>query len=127
MAQWHMKSKRKKTGGLLKRHRKKKPAQMGRDFIPTEIGERRIKVIRVRGGNKKFVALAADVANLTVAGRTKKSKILEVVENPADSHFVRRNIITKGAIIMTEDGRAVVTNRPGQEGVINAKLIEEKK
>ncbi|MCD6558125.1 MAG: 30S ribosomal protein S8e, partial [Candidatus Aenigmarchaeota archaeon] len=41
--------------------------------------------------------------------------------------FVRRNIITKGAIIMTEDGRAVVTNRPGQEGVINAKLIEEKK
>jgi small subunit ribosomal protein S8e len=32
--------------------------------------------------------------------------------------------MTKGAIIETEIGKAVVLNRPGREGTINAKLIE---
>ncbi|MEA1999387.1 MAG: 30S ribosomal protein S8e, partial [Euryarchaeota archaeon] len=37
--------------------------------------------------------------------------------------FARRNITTKGAVIETELGDAVVTNRPGQDGIVNAKLI----
>jgi len=40
--------------------------------------------------------------------------------------FVRRKIITKGAIIKTELGLAKVTSRPSQDGVVNAVLIEEK-
>lgn len=127
MVQWHRKSKRKKTGGFLRSHRKKKPSERGRDFLPTEINEKKVKTVRVRGGNRKLIALSTDIANITVGGKTQKAKILEVVENPADSHFVRRNIITKGAIIETESGRAVVTNRPGQDGTVNAKLVEEKK
>jgi small subunit ribosomal protein S8e len=46
------------------------------------------------------------------------------VENPANPHYVRRNIITKGAVIKTELGNAKVTSRPGQDGVVNAALIE---
>jgi len=47
-----------------------------------------------------------------------------LIENKANKEFLRKRIITKGAIIETELGKAVVTSRPGQDGVINAKLIE---
>jgi small subunit ribosomal protein S8e len=35
------------------------------------------------------------------------------------------NVITKGAIIETEKGLAKVVSRPGQDGVVNAVLIEQ--
>ena len=54
----------------------------------------------------------------------KKAKIISVAENKASRHFLRRNIITKGAVIETELGKAKVTSRPGQHGVINAVLEE---
>ena len=52
-----------------------------------------------------------------------KTEIISVVENPANIHYVRRNIMTKGAIIETELGKAKITSRPGQTGTINAILI----
>jgi len=68
----------------------------------------------------------ASYANLTDQ-KTKKSskvKITSVVDNPANRNFVRRNIITKGAVVETEKGRARVTSRPGQDGLVNAVLIK---
>jgi small subunit ribosomal protein S8e len=46
-------------------------------------------------------------ANVTnpKTGETKKVEIKDVVENPANPHYVRRDIITKGAIILTEIGK----------------------
>ncbi|HDD72097.1 MAG TPA: 30S ribosomal protein S8e, partial [Candidatus Bathyarchaeota archaeon] len=38
-----------------------------------------------------------------------------------------RGVITRGAIIRTELGLAVVTSRPGQNGVVNATLLEERR
>ena len=49
--------------------------------------------------------------------------ILDVVENKANPNFVRRNIITKGAIVETSKGNAKVTSRPGQSGVISGVLL----
>ena len=46
-----------------------------------------------------------------------------VIENTANPNYVRRNIITKGAIVETPEGNAKVTSRPGQDGVINGILI----
>jgi len=46
------------------------------------------------------------------------------LRNPSNRDYDRKGIITKGAIIETELGLAVVTSRPGQEGVINALLTE---
>ena len=69
--------------------------------------------------------MATNVANVFDPG-TKKSfkvEIKTVLENPADSHFVRRNVITKGAVIDTEKGKAKVTSRPSQDGTVNAVLI----
>lgn len=76
----------------------------------------------------KLSLLGTDVANVVNpdTGVTKKSKILTVVENLADPHFVRRNVLTKGAIIETELGRARVTSRPGQSGTVDAVLLEVK-
>ncbi len=55
---------------------------------------------------------------------TKKVAIETVRENPSNPNYVRRNIITKGSIIKTEIGDARVTSRPGQDGTVNAVLIE---
>lgn len=101
---------------------------MGREFIEAKLGTTKLSQLRVTGGNEKLRLLSVDVANIADPKTKKmvKSKILTVVENPADPHFVRRNILTKGAIIDTELGRARVTSRPGQDGTVNAVLIEPK-
>lgn len=126
MALWQGLSTRKSTGGRLKQHRKKRKHEMGREQTETKIGKRRAKNIRVRGSGSKtrlFVAEDASVINPKTK-EIKKSKILGVVENPANTHYVRRNIITKGAIIKTEIGKAKVVSRPGQDGSIIALLME---
>ena len=56
-------------------------------------------------------------------GKTQVVDILGVIENTANPNYVRRNIITKGAIVETPEGNAKVTSRPGQDGVINGILI----
>ncbi|MBS3064464.1 MAG: hypothetical protein J4472_01505 [DPANN group archaeon] len=48
-----------------------------------------------------------------------------VVENSANRHFVRMNVVTKGAVIETEDGLAKVTNRPSRTGIVNAILLKK--
>ncbi len=126
MTKWILRSKRKITGGLIKKNSKRKKYQRGRDFLPAHIGETKVKAHRTKGGLTKMIALSANVANVSVNGKTQKAKILSVAANAADSQFVRRNIITKGAIIQTELGKARVTSRPGQVGVVNAVIIEEK-
>jgi small subunit ribosomal protein S8e len=69
--------------------------------------------------------LAAEFANVVdkKTGKVSKVKITNVKTNPADPNFVQRNIMNKGATIMTELGEAVITSRPGQDGTVNAVLI----
>jgi small subunit ribosomal protein S8e len=62
----------------------------------------------------------------TSSGKTQKVKIIRVLENPANRDYERRGVITKGALIETELGRARVTSRPAQDAVINAFLIAKK-
>lgn len=122
MAQWHGRSERKPTGGKYKPFRKKKKYERGSDYVPVKLGKTKRKVLRVRGGNLKVRLLQTDECVLYPSG--ERVKILSVKENPANPHFVRMNIITKGAVIETEKGLAKVVSRPGQDGVVNAVLIE---
>ncbi|WP_457591004.1 30S ribosomal protein S8e [Geoglobus sp.] len=124
---WQGRSKRKYTGKLYRRFRKKRKYELGREYIETLIGDRKIKKIRVRGGNYKIRLFRDKYANVYIPSQKKvvKAEIRTVVENKAHIHFARRNVITKGAVIETSVGKAVVTNRPGQEGIINAVLVEE--
>ena len=48
-----------------------------------------------------------------------------VRKNASNPNYVRRNIITKGAVIDTDAGRARVTSRPGQDGQVNAVRLED--
>ena len=118
-------SRRKITGGLYRDYRKKKLYELAGEPTLTVIGKTKRKIVRVRGGNTKVKVLSIEKANV-YNPKTKKHqlvKIKSVLENPANRHYVRRNIITKGCIIDTELGKAKVTSRPGQEGVVNAVLI----
>jgi len=124
---WHGRSRRSYTGKLLKPFRKKRKYELGRDQVETLIGDRKIKKVRVRGGNFKIKVFRDKYANVYIPkeGKVVKAEILSVVENPAHVHYARRNVITKGAIIKTNVGEAKVTSRPNQHGVINAILIEQ--
>jgi len=120
---------RKPTGGKKGKHRKvKRKYELGRYPTETRLGEgEKRKLQRVRGGNYKVRLLVGAYANVFIrsSGECRKAKILSLVENPANKDYSRRGVITKGAIINTELGPARVTSRPGQDGVINAVLIEE--
>lgn len=127
MARSQERSRRKVTGSRYVALRKKKSYEIGRDPTLTKLGEQKKKTIRTRAGDKKEVILTADTINV-LDPKTKKSskiKIQKVIENPANRHFVRRNILTKGTILETEKGKVKITSRPGQEGAINAIIVTE--
>jgi small subunit ribosomal protein S8e len=118
-------SKRKRTGGRHKRSSNKKRYQLGREPTETTVGEPRLRVIDSRGNETKVRALSTNVAQVAEGSETVEAEIENVVENPANINYVRRNIITKGAVIETSEGRARVTSRPGQVGHVNAVLVDE--
>ena len=127
MAIWQGRSLKKPSGGRIVLARKKRKRELGREPANTKVGEERErrKIIRTYGGNRKVRLIEALYANVFDNGKGKKVRIINVIENPANRQYARRNIITKGAIIETELGKAVVTSRPGQDGVVNAVLIKE--
>ena len=89
-------------------------------------GKLKKKVKRGRGGNTKIRLMSEKSANVsTPSGKTEKVEILRVRTNPANLHYNRRGVITQGTIVETSLGAALVTSRPGQEGIINAVLITE--
>jgi len=133
MVQWHLKSKRKKTGGKRKSLARcsKKLAWRGRDPTLTIVADKDVRVnIRVRGGNYKTVLKKASTAAVVDPETNKiyKAKIRKVLENIANREYARRNIITKGAIIevMLKDKpqKVKVTSRPSQHGIVQGILLK---
>lgn len=49
MAIWQGRSKRKPTGGRLKKSRGKRKYELGRESAETRIGERKMRIIRTMG------------------------------------------------------------------------------
>ncbi len=95
--------------------------------METVMGPVKQRFVSTLGGGVKVRLASAEWAVVTdrAAGKSSKSKILRVVRNPANADYQRRGVITKGATIETELGQARVTSRPGQDGVINAVLVEK--
>ncbi|MDO5834922.1 MAG: 30S ribosomal protein S8e [Methanobacterium sp.] len=127
MAIWQGRSVRKSTGARAKSNRNKRKMEFGREAAETKIGDRKIKTIRTKGGNEKIRLTNEQKINV-VDPKTQKVEVAEitsVVENHANTHFVRRNIITKGAVVETSAGKVKVTSRPGQDGIINGVMVEE--
>jgi len=127
MTRWHGESGKKLTGGKIISRRGKRKFEMGSLPLHTKVGERKIKIVRTKGGGRKTKAASVEFANVVAGKEMKKVKILDIVETPADPHLGRRGVITKGSILKTELGLVKVTSRPSQHGIVNAILIEEKK
>ncbi len=125
MALWQGKSVRTKTGRRIRYARGKRKFEIGREQHLTTIGEPRLKIVRTKGNNRKTRIKTTNIAYVVDPKnkKTTKTEIISVVENKANIHYVRRNIINKGAIIETKIGKAKVTSRPGQDGTVNAVLI----
>lgn len=126
MALWQGESRRKSTGGRLIRARGKRRYEIARERVPTVIGTHKQKLVRTKGANQKVKLLVTDKINVTnpKTGKAQVADMTNVTENPANIHYVRRNIVTKGAIVDTSAGKARVTSRPGQNGALNGVLVE---
>ncbi|MFQ5621188.1 MAG: 30S ribosomal protein S8e [Candidatus Nanoarchaeia archaeon] len=117
---------RKNSGGRYgKLYRGKRKYEIGRAPAMTTVGEQKTKTYRTKGAGSKTKMVGAAKANV-YNPKTKKCQLADIkatIESTANLHFVRRNVITKGAVIETSAGKAKVTSRPGQDGAVNAVLI----
>ena len=119
-----MKPGRKASGGRYKKVKKRKlTGRQGQARI-VKIGDTKTKLLSGRGNTNKLVSFFGNIANVMIKGKAKESKITNVIETPSNTFLARQNILVKGAIIETELGKCKITNRPSQEGNIQAVLIE---
>lgn len=119
-----MKAGRKKTGGRYHSSGKKRLYEKPGQARITKLGDEKRKSKTARGGDKKVYLLKAKLINLQENGKTLKAEIKNVLETPSNRFFARQNILTKGTIVETDKGRARITNRPTQEGVVNGILVK---
>jgi small subunit ribosomal protein S8e len=124
MAKSQFRSIRKVSGKKYLLGRKIRSSDLGGDIAETNIGNKRVKVKRVMGGNIKRQLLSNNVVYVNSNGKIEKLEIEGVEENPANSNYTRRNIITKGTIIKTKKGNVKITSRPGQVSQLQGIFIK---
>jgi small subunit ribosomal protein S8e len=113
------------TGG--RRHPLRTRRKYDMDRFPNEanIGTQVTVTRQVRANHTKTGLKTIDYVNLAMPDKkVKKTKILKVLENATNSDYQRRGVISKGAILETENGKCRVVSRPGQHGVVNAILLK---
>ena len=112
------------TGG--RRHPLRSRRKYEMDRFPNEaiIGEQITITRKVRGKNVKTAIKTIDSVNLAIDSKIKRVKIIKVLENATNNDYQRRGIISKGAILETEEGKCRVVSRPGQHGAVNAILVK---
>jgi small subunit ribosomal protein S8e len=121
MSLWQGLSIRKPSGGRLILSRKKRRFEVAPEDAETRLAEHTQKLIRTRGAHQKVKLLATTsiMAMDQKTGKVQKATIKTVTENPANIHYVRRNILTKGAVVDTDLGKVKITSRPGQSGALS--------
>ena len=131
MAKWHGISPSQALGGRLKRpsrYRGKRRTEISSEnqFAYVDEVDKR-KNYRKRANSQTVRVLGANSININdpKTGTTVSTTINGVIENDADPNYVRRNIITKGAIVDTDKGRVRITSRPGMHGVVSGVLLED--
>ena len=113
------------TGGIYKKKRKLRLYERPKQQREVILGETKKKELKTRGGNIKLVLIKTDTVNVLVGKKTEKAKIVNVEETPQNKFLARQNRLMKGAIIETSLGKARITNRPSQEGLVNAILLKD--
>lgn len=113
------------TGGRRVPARTKRKYEIDRYPNEPVVGAQLTVTRPVRGGDIKTGLKTADTVNLALPdGKVKKTKILKVLENATNNDYQRRGVISKGAVLETDEGKCRVVSRPGQHGTVNAILIK---
>ena len=112
------------TGG--RRHPLRSRRKYEIDRYPNEalVGEQITITRKVRGKSVKTAVKTIDSVNLSIDSKIKKVKIIRVLKNGTNNDYQRRGVISKGAILETEEGKCRVVSRPGQHGTVNAILVK---
>mmetsp|Transcript_110559 Transcript_110559/g.312624 ORF Transcript_110559/g.312624 Transcript_110559/m.312624 type:complete len:226 (-) Transcript_110559:107-784(-) len=92
------------TGGRRNIHQKKRKFEMGRPTALCKLGVKRVRLVRCRGGNRKYRALRVDSGNYAWGSEncTKKVRILDVVYNASSNELVRTKTLVKNAIVQVD-------------------------
>jgi small subunit ribosomal protein S8e len=131
MVEWKKKSRRKATGGINHsvNRKTKSLSEKGGTFSKTVVSDKDQKhKVKTKGGGEKLKITKITTVTIAQGNKNIKAKILDVVSNSADKHFVRQKVITKGAVVKAElEGKEVkvkITSRPGQAGTISGVLVK---
>jgi small subunit ribosomal protein S8e len=117
-------SQRKPSGARYKNAASKRLHQRGGVPAHTTIGKTRTTAQRTKGGGNKNSVLRTTFVNVYDGKKYVQAELQAVLENTANRHFIRRNIITQGCVVNTSIGKVKITNRPGQEGSLNGIKVE---
>ena len=96
--------KRSHTGAKRAFYRKKRKFELGRQPAGTKLGQKRVHLVRVRGGNTKFRAMRLDTGNFSWGSEaiTRKTRIVAVVYNASNNELVRTNTLVKSAVVQID-------------------------
>jgi small subunit ribosomal protein S8e len=88
----------------MKQLRKKRKSELGRPASNTKLGPKRVRIIRTRGGNKKFRALRLDTGNYAWGSEaiSRKTRIIDVVYNASNNELVRTKTLVKGCVVQID-------------------------
>lgn len=128
--------KRSATGAKRAYYRKKRAFEKGRQPANTRIGNKRIHLVRTRGGNTKYRALRIESGNFSWGseGIARKVRVIVVAFHPSNNELVRTNTLTRSAVVQVDAapfrtwyeahyGTTIGRKRQGQKG----EAVEDKK
>jgi small subunit ribosomal protein S8e len=119
-------AKRKPSGGRRIASRSRRSFEIDRYPNEASLGTTTTVTRRTRGNDIKASLKTAETVNVTnpASRSTTKLIIKNVIKNPANKDYERRGVISKGALLETDQGTARVVSRPGQDGSVNAVLVQ---
>jgi len=128
LTKWNIDKGKKVSGGRIHQYRKKRRFQRMSLPLLTEIGKEKTVLKRGRGNTVKTKSVKIEFVNVNdlKTKKRKKVKILDIVSNPANPHYVRRGIVTKGCVVKTDIGNVKITSRPSQVGIASGFVVQEK-
>merc|ERR1711937_157577 len=96
--------KRKVTGAKRTPYRTKRKYEIGRPPANTKLGETRMRLVRVRGGNIKKKLIRQNKGNFAWGSEAiaKKTRILDVIYNASSNELVRTKTLVKSAVIVVD-------------------------
>jgi small subunit ribosomal protein S8e len=118
---------RKKGGGIKGKFRDKRKSALIAPSPLLQVGDNRMERLGTRGGTQRVRLLRTKFGNLydPTSKKTSKVELFRVVENKANRTFARQNVITKGSIVETSEGQAIVVNRPGSDGQVSLAKVSK--